>query len=275
VAGGYQNSNAYAFEDRCDRRTVEFVLSFEGTNGGQPADWTSTNLLEYGWSNYYASLMPVMTELVRQAMVEKFTNHRNVDITFTGHSLGGAAASVAFADLFLASGQDFWVEAHAPLKSGSRIYDQTSLDAWTDEEIHTLVDDSSVYTFGAPSFLIDPTKPDSTYWSNITLDWDSGLGGKIEVVSSLLRDAPDALTVDPGLIPENLTGFQDHVFQFEHQDADFPVIHYDPVAWLGSIDAGTVLTIDLSEASHNRRKVSIRFCQCTRWIIIWRASRGY
>ena len=168
VAGGFKHANAYGFAAKsiATDGSVNFILSFEGSNPPfeAPADWGTTNLSEYGWSNYYASLMPLMTEVVNQALIEKTTNHRDVDIIFTGHSLGGAAASVAFADLFLPSNQDFWVEEHAPLKIGSRIYAQSTLP-WTDEQIRSLVDDTTVYTFGAPSFLIEPTKFDGPQWT--------------------------------------------------------------------------------------------------------------
>ncbi|MDI1279379.1 DUF4347 domain-containing protein, partial [Methylobacter sp.] len=252
-AGGYEVSNAYAFAAKKtdSNGTVEFALSFEGSNPDQAADWTSTNFSEYGWSNYYVSLMPLMTQVIRDALIEKDAGH-NVDILITGHSLGGAAASVAFADLFLNPGQNFWVEDQAPLKNGSRIYDQATLDAWTDEQIHSLVNDTSVYTFGAPSFLIDPIKPNGAEWAGL------GLGSLLDIATGswgkLITDWGDAVstatTVIDSLLP-NLTDYASHVFQFEHEDSSLDRLS-DPVASIGTKDAGTVLDIDLTSVIHDR-----------------------
>jgi Ca2+-binding RTX toxin-like protein len=255
AAGGYKVGNAYGFAARrvAADGAVELVLSFEGSNAtlAELGDWSSANLSEYGWSNYYASLMPLMTELVNQALLEKATNP-NVGIIITGHSLGGAAASVAFADLFLPASQNFWVEAHAPLTSGSRIYAQSALDAWTDEQIHGLVNNTSVYTFGAPSFLIEPTKFDGPQWLAFTAQEVGAfiLGGIQGAALDLVLGTALVTNVREDLVP-NLTGFSSRVFQFEQVDTSTDRLP-DPVAVLGSRDAGTVLRIDLASQIHDR-----------------------
>ena len=254
-AGGYKVGNAYGFAAKhvAANGAVEFVLSFEGSNAtvAELGDWSSANLSEYGWSNYYASLMPLMTELVNQALIEKATNP-DVNIIITGHSLGGAAASVAFADLFLPASQNFWVETHAPLTSGTRIYAQSALDAWTDEQIHSLVNNTSVYTFGAPSFLIEPTKFDGPQWLAFTAQEIGAfiLGGVQGAALDLVLNTALVTNVREDLVP-NLIGYSSRVFQFEQVDTS-PNRLPDPVAALGSIDAGTVLTIDLASQIHDR-----------------------
>jgi hypothetical protein len=93
--------NAFAFAARRDSPAAsltQFVIAFEGTN--ELADW-GNNLNQYGWTTYYQGLMPLVAKVLDAALTEKFTKNRNVDILFTGHSLGGAAATLAFADLFV------------------------------------------------------------------------------------------------------------------------------------------------------------------------------
>jgi Ca2+-binding RTX toxin-like protein len=256
--GGYEVGNNYAFAARqtTSNGTVKFIISFEGSNSDQLGDWTSTNLSEYGWSNYYVSLMPLMTQVIKEAMTEKDAQH-NVDILITGHSLGGAVASVAFADLFLNPNQNFWAENNAPLQNGSRIYDQVLLNTWSDAQIHSLIENTSVYTFGAPSFLIDPVKPNSSEWIGLASDivdcifntLDGNYWGALSSASKVGSTVANGFIVDNALTP-NLSGIDNHLFQFEHEDSSITRLP-DPVSSIGTQDAGTVLDIDLTPTIHD------------------------
>ena len=244
--------------------TRQFVISFEGSAPplSQPADWI-VNATKYGWSYYYESLMPIMADVIRQALDEKRTG-KDVELIIAGHSLGGAAASVAYADLFVYKDvnrdgvndiSSLWNTIDAPLRAGSRIYDQPTTigylngsNVWvpyTDAEIYSLIADTNVYTIGAPSFLIEPTKLSGIN----TLSFLLGVGAA-SVLGSPLISAAAALagisgidTVRNSLLPD-LDGYSSHVFQFEHDNSSW-FVPGDIVADLGSRDAGTVLSINL------------------------------
>jgi hypothetical protein len=251
---GWEFENAYAIAGKrvSADDMVQFAIAFEGSNPplDQLSDWTTTNASEYGWSQYYANLMPLMTLVVREAMLAKDEN-KNVELLITGHSLGGAAASVAYADLFLPSNQDFWIETKddVPLKNGHRIYDQTGLDQWTDAQIRALLTDTNVYTFGAPSFLIEPTKPSGSEWLALGFDLVTS-SNPADFFFTLGAAVAEAVIVDDTLI-RDLSGYWEHVFQFEHENSDWAAF-VDPVASIGSEDAGTVLDINLTTSIYDR-----------------------
>ena len=255
VAGGYEVGNAYAFAAKniSPSGAVKFIVSFEGSNDNQLADWTVTNATEYGWSNYYASLMPLVAEVYKQALDEK-ANGKYVEIIFTGHSLGGAAAGVAFADLSTDPAQGVWAESHSPLQNGFRVYNQNSLSQYNYQEINNLRNNTTVYSFGAPSFLIDSTKPSETELNNLishsilvdfflNRDFDSFLSQWKLAIS-------DALSVNTNLLISDLSTFPDHIFQFEHKSSSINV--FDPVSTLGTMDSGTVINVDLLESIYNK-----------------------
>ena len=242
----YMQSFATAAKRIAADGTIQYVLSFEGSGSplSQPEDWL-VNAGEYGWSRYYESLMPIMTEVVRQVMVDKAAG-KNVDLILTGHSLGGAAAGVAYADLLVDPTQNLWVEAGAPLAKGSRIYDQLALDAWSDNDIRSaLIAATDVYTFGAPSFLIEPTKLDGLGFAAFAAKIAAGItvSGAIGAIGAI-AGISDILTVDNDLLP-NLETYSDHVFQFEHDNTTW-YIPGDIVSQIGSNDAGTELDINLN-----------------------------
>ena len=125
---------------------------------------------EYGWSSYYESLIPLVQQVINDALVQKRLN-KDVEIIITGHSLGGAAASVAYADLFLDPGSNagnVWIEAGAPLSSTSRIYSGYSAEDIADIR-SLLLPNIDTYTFGAPSFLIEPTKLNGAEYASLVV----------------------------------------------------------------------------------------------------------
>jgi len=73
--------------------TNEYVVAFEGTNGLSPSDWTS-NI-----QNYYNTTSPLhynyAANLGRGVSDALEAHDPNATLTFTGHSLGGGAASIA------------------------------------------------------------------------------------------------------------------------------------------------------------------------------------
>lgn len=241
--------NAFAFAARRDSPAAsltQFVIAFEGTN--DLADW-GNNLTQFGWTTYYQQLMPLVAKVLDAALTEKFTRSRDVDILFTGHSLGGAAATLAFADLFVDPGLDFWQSANAPLARSDRIYQHPLLDArWTDEQIRSLVPVSTTYTIGAPSFLIDPNKAQSS------AAWWLKLGAQA-IIEGLPSALGSVLTVRDDRIPQ-LSGYEQQTFQFEHVNSGkllglFPRSN-DIVAQLGDRDPGSQLRINLTDPVYER-----------------------
>jgi len=225
--------------------TEQFIVSFEGSNSPieEPADWI-VNASKYGWSRYYASLMPIVTQVIREMLVEQDLGNA-VELILTGHSLGGAAAMVAYADLFVSPGQNLWPATTSVLAAGSRIYDQPALNEWEDSRIRALLDATSVYTIGAPSFLIEPTKPDAVdavalLIGSATAYPFSPLVSAGIVVANIVK----ALTVDDSKLPD-LTGYSDAVFQYAHENTSW-YLPGDIVAQLGSRQAGTQLDINLT-----------------------------
>ena len=122
AASSREVKNAYAFAaKRIDASgTAQIAISFEGSNTtlDQLGDWVD-NVSKYGWSGYYKALQPLFAEVIHQALVLK-SQGKNVELVVTGHSLGGAAASLAYTDLFLPKSMSVWPDKGAPLELGSK-----------------------------------------------------------------------------------------------------------------------------------------------------------
>ena len=252
AAGGYgvrdglaMQSYAFAGKRTAADGTEQFVMAFEGSNlpWEEPADWV-LNAGRYGWSQYYSSLKPLMAAVVEQ-MLDAQRAGGTAQLIITGHSLGGAAAMMAFADLLAPEG-DLWPGTADVLAGGQRVLD--AVGGWSPEVRTALLAATTVYTFGAPSILIEPNKlttADAVAFA--TTPAASGLLGTL----ALLPRAIGVLTVDDKKLPD-LTGiagitFGTRVFQFEHANTDWlPPRTGDIVAQIGSRDPGTVLAVNLA-----------------------------
>ncbi|MBU3750544.1 MAG: hypothetical protein FGM52_08840 [Mycobacterium sp.] len=258
TAGGYGvkaglSMQSYAFAGRrtAGDGTEQFVVAFEGSNvppdDWLPADWIA-NAAEYGWSRYYASVQPLMAEVVGQ-LIEAQQNQKKTQFIITGHSLGGAAAMMAFADLLAPQG-NLWPDTAAVLAAGGRVLD--SVGGWSPEIRTALLAATSVYTFGAPSILIEPTKPGT---AQATAFAAVAAGSGLLAALGLLPAAIGALTVDDKKLPD-LSGiaginFGTRVFQFEHANTSWvPPYPGDIVAQIGSRDPGRVLAVNLDNTVH-------------------------
>lgn len=252
------NANAYGFAAKrmSTNGSIDYVISFEGSNSPfqELSDWTSANASKYGWSSYYESLLPLMKIVIDDALFQKRAGV-DVEISITGHSLGGAAACVAYADLFCdpsLNNGSLWTDAESPLSSGSRIY--SGYDSNTVNDIRNLLLPSiNTYTFGAPSFLIEPTKLSG--WEYAALAAETFvIGGSPPgwwgAALNFYQAAIKSITVDPTRLPD-LTGYADHVFQFEHNNS-LTGTWDDPVANIGTYDAGTAIELDLNAPVYDR-----------------------
>jgi hypothetical protein len=151
---------------------------------------------------------------------------------------------MAFADLLAPQG-NLWPDTADVLAAGDRVLDLVG--GWSPEIRTALLAATSVYTFGAPSILIEPNKlglaESLAFGATVA---SSGLLGALP----LLPRAIVALTVDDTKLPD-LTGvaginFPTRVFQFEHANTSWiPPYPGDIVAQIGSRDPGTVLQINL------------------------------
>ena len=247
VQSGAIQSFAFAGKRTAADGTVQFIVSFEGSNSpfSEPQDWIA-NAGEYGWSNYYASLEPLMTAVVGQ-MLQAQGGGKNTQLILTGHSLGGAVAMVAYSDLLAPAG-NLWPGTSDVLAAGDRVLD--AVGGWSLETRTALLAATQVYTFGAPSMLVEPTKPGTvTATALITAALAGGPAGWLTVVMGALN----ALTVNNSKLPD-LTGvaginFGTRVFQFEHANTSWlPPYPGDIVAQIGSRDPGNVLEINLDNA---------------------------
>ena len=240
-------SYAFAGKRTAADGTVQYVVSFEGSNSpfSEPADWIA-NAGEYGWSRYYASLEPLMTEVVGQ-MLQAQGEGRKTQLILTGHSLGGAVAMVAYGDLLAPAG-NLWPGTSDVLAGGDRVLD--TVGGWSLETRTALLAATQVYTFGAPSILVEPTKPGTaTATALIAAAVAGGPTGWLTVVMGALK----ALTVDDSKLPEfsGVAGinFGTRAFQFEHANTSWwPPYPGDIVAQIGSRDPGNVLQINLDNA---------------------------
>lgn len=257
-AGGYGvndpstygvKSYAFAGTRTAADETVQFVFAVEGSNSpfDEPGDWVA-NAGKYGWSSYYASVQPLMTEVVRQ-MLQAQGEGKNTQLILTGHSLGGAVAMMAFADLLAPEG-NLWPDTTDYLADGHRLFD--AVGNWTAETRKAILDSTSVYTFGAPSPLVEPTKLTNAGAIGVVT---AMLAGPLISVPAVLLAAVGAITADDRKLPEVLRvpfvsdipgiNFTSQVFQFEHANtSSLPPYPGDVVAQIGR-DAGTVLQINL------------------------------
>jgi pimeloyl-ACP methyl ester carboxylesterase len=253
AAGGFGVQNratqsfAFAGKRTAADGTVQFIVSFEGSNSpfSEPQDWIA-NAGEYGWSRYYASLEPLMTEVVGQ-MLQAQGDGKNTQLILTGHSLGGAVAMVAYSDLLAPEG-NLWPGTSDVLAAGDRVLD--TVGGWSLATRTALLAATQVYTFGAPSMLIEPTKPGTVAATAlVAAALVGGRAGWLAVVAGALT----ALTVNDSKLPDfsGVAGinFGTRVFQFEHANTSWwPPYPGDIVAQIGSRDPGNVLQINLDNA---------------------------
>lgn len=245
-----KSANAIAFAARHDAvnaPTTKFILAFKGTSALE--DW-GNNLVRFGWTVYYKHLMPLVAEVIDAALSAEQTG-RAVELIIAGHSLGGAAATLSYADLFSPPDMNFWNIQDAPLGRAERIYQHPLIDTkWTDAQIASLIDKTTTYTFGAPSFLIDPNKLQATPSYFLKL-------AELALFRGLTAVLDSALTVRSGQFPA-LDGYAERVFQFEHINSD-PWRSDDIVAQLGNRDPGTVLAVNLESSIYEKYGEKVLF----------------
>ena len=223
--------------------TTQFLVGFEGSSL-ELADWTQ-NAGRYGWSEHYTTLIPLLKTVIQQ-MLEAQTSGKNVEFIITGHSLGGAIAQTAFADLLAPQG-NLWPDSNAFLNEAKRIY--SALGDWTQETKQRILDATSVYTFGAPSFLIEPNKLTGSEVASFVRSLPTN-PGLLSLITFLTRTYT-AVTVNNAKIPNlsavNGVSFSSNVFQFGHENSSW---YYpgDIVAQLGSRQPGNVLDINLDNS---------------------------
>jgi hypothetical protein len=158
--GTHENAFSYSASRNLSSDRVQFVYAIRGSDSPTEdwRDWIWNNASQYGWSHYYEQVREPFAEMLAQALSAQASG-KSVEILVTGHSLGGAAAQAAFADLILPAGQGVWVDAGAPLGASSRLFSEAALSSFTSAQVRSLVSSATAYTFGAPSLLIDPQKP--------------------------------------------------------------------------------------------------------------------
>ncbi len=247
--GWSMQSYAFAGKRIAADGTAQFIVAFEGSNmpWQEPADWV-VNASQYGWSRYYASLEPLMSEVVGQLLSAQ-NEQQKTQLIITGHSLGGASAMMAFADLLAPQG-NLWPDTGDVLRAGQRVLDDVG--GWSPEIRTALLAATSVYTFGAPSILIEPVKPGTVEATAFAV---LAAGSGFLAALALLPTTIGAMIVDDKKLPD-LTGiaginFGTRVFQFEHANTSWlPPYPGDIVAQLGSRDPGTVLQVNLDNDVH-------------------------
>ncbi len=218
---GQRNAYAFAAQRELPDNVVQFGIAFRGSNSptDEWADWGDNNGAKFGFSYYYQQFQPVMAEMLSRALAAKASG-KEVQILITGHSLGGAAAQAAMADLLLAPGKDLWqvpASESAPLDAVHRIYTNSNL-AGHAAEIRALIDDTQTITFAAPSLLVDPNKPDRS--DMYLLGAAARVGGTLGATGVLAYTIADALIVDPARSfnadTDELSRLRTSIFQYEH-----------------------------------------------------------
>ncbi len=227
---------------------LQFLVGYEGSNTSplERADWAQ-NAGRYGWSEHYTTLIPLFAKVLWQVL-EAQANGKVVELIITGHSLGGAIAQTAFADLLAPQG-NLWPGSNDILNETKRIY--STIGDWTEGARQQILDATSVYTFGAPSFLIEPNKLNSpeiiAFMAALPV-----LPSSLSLIAFLARTFT-ALTVNNARIPDlsavNGISFSSSAFQFGHENSSW---YYpgDIVAQLGSRQPGNVLDINLDDSIH-------------------------
>jgi Ca2+-binding RTX toxin-like protein len=260
------SGTGYAFAaERVVDGTHEFVIAFAGTDFGTLGD-VQSDFQSYGFTEAYLALQPLFAEVLMEALQARDASEP-VKITIAGHSLGGALAQAAFADLLIDPGQSLWSDADAPGLSVDRLYAAPSLAARA-ADIATLSAVTQVLTFGAPSLLIDYDKLGLVDVAAITglsaiggafggaagglvgAGLGSAIAGLLATLGTLrLHDsewADPSTTLNLDAIDQQV--FLDRTFQFEHVDSYFAEWD-DPVASLGPIEPGTRVVIDIGNVA--------------------------
>jgi hypothetical protein len=222
---------------------TQFLIGFEGSSL-ELADWAQ-NAGKYGWSEHYTTLIPLLTEVIQQMLLKPAGS---TELIITGHSLGGAIAQIAFGDLLAPRG-NLWPDSSEVLTEAKRIY--SALNDWSDATKQQILNATSLYTFGAPSFLIEPNKLTGAEVASFVVSLPSS-PGLLSLIAFLTRTYT-AVTVNNAKIPNlsavNNTSFGSGAFQFGHQNSSW---YYpgDTVAQLGSRQPGNVLDINLDNSIH-------------------------
>lgn len=241
-------SYAVAAKRELPENTIQFLVGFEGSASplAEPADWAQ-NAGEFGWSTHYTTLIPLMAKVIQQLLDAQVAG-KTVELIITGHSLGGAIAQTAFADLLAPRG-NLWPGSNDILNEAKRIY--SALGDWSDATKQRILDATSVYTFGAPSFLIEPNKLTGIEVATFVASLPKS-PALLSLITFLARTYT-AVTVNNARIPSlnavNGTSFASSVFQFGHANSSW---YYpgDIVAQLGSRQPGNVLDINLDNSIH-------------------------
>ena len=235
--------------------TEQFVFAVEGSNscplncllgypgpGEEREDWDA-NARKFGWSRYYASLQPLMAEVLRK-MIDVQKSGKKAQLIITGHSLGGAVAMIAYADLLPFPKGDFYpLDQTDVLARGKRIWDKYAeaigsrtfslSDVW--QAVKNAI---TVYTFGAPSPLIEWLKLPGGLSASVENIKRDGIGALFNLLVGL------PVPVDarwPAAFTDS--EMRNRIFQFEHKgEEDYPD---DVVAKLGSRDPGYQFEIRL------------------------------
>jgi hypothetical protein len=214
-------SYAFAGQRVAADGTTQFIFAVEGSNEcstdcllgfprawEEPQDWDA-NVRQYGWSRYYASLQPLMAEVLRQ-MIDVQKSGKKAQLIITGHSLGGATAMIAYADLMDSTAGDLYPGSRTTvLAFNKRIWDKVGV--WDEATLKAIQDVTTVYTFGAPSPLIDPVKEPGGLPALIQRIRSLDVLGLYKAISTFDK-VQDALLPAP---------FRDQtvnrIFQFEHK----------------------------------------------------------
>lgn len=250
LAGKTSGTQSYVIAARRElpEQKTQFVIGFEGSGGllSETADWAN-NVGQFGWSEHYTTLIPLLRKVLQQMLADQ-SDGKDVELLITGHSLGGAIAQTAFADLLAPRG-NLWPTSSTVLDEAKRIY--SALGDWSEATRQRILDATSVYTFGAPSFLIDPSK----LTAEETRKFVQSLPTTPTLLSliTFLARAFDVVTVNDARIPKldavNGVSFGSKVFQFAHQNSSW-YLPGDIVAQLGSRQPGNPLDINLDNDIH-------------------------